>query len=91
MEYTRVNRYGKYRSINLIVKYWGFVAVIDRFRIKVVVRQVGNSKAEFYSVIPAWITKQYRNLKIINNSTGNGLKNENDDEILKNATNGDDL
>jgi len=91
MEYTRVNRHGKYQSLNLVVKYWGFVAIIEKFRIKVVVRQVGNSKAEFYSVIPAWITKQYRDLKIINNSTGKGLENENDDEILKNATHGDDL
>ena len=91
MEYTRVNRHGKYQSMNLVVKYWGFVAVIEKFRIKVVVRQVGNSKAEFYSVIPAWITKQYRDLKIINNSIGKGLKDENDDEVLKNATHGDDL
>lgn len=78
-------------SVNYVVKYWGFVAIIEKFRIKVVVRQVGNSKAEFYRVIPAWITKQYRDLKIINNSTGKGLKEENDDEILKNATHGDDL
>lgn len=91
MEYTRVNRYGKYISINLVVKYWGFVAIIDKFRIKVVVRQVGNSKAEFYSVIPAWFTKQYRDLKVIHNSAGKGLKDENDEEVLKNATHGDDL
>lgn len=89
IEYTRVNRHGKYQSVNLLVKYWGFVAVIEKFRIKVVVRQFGNSKAEFYSVIPAWITRQYRNMKIINNSTGSGLKSENDDEVLKNATHGD--
>jgi len=79
MEYTRVNRHGKYQSVNLVVKYWGFVAIIDKFRVKVVVRQVGNSKAEFYSVIPAWITKQYRDMKIINSSTGKGLKCEDDD------------
>ena len=78
-EYPRVNRHGKYQSVNLVVKYWGFVAIIDKFRVKVVVRQVGNSKAEFYSVIPAWITKQYRDMKIINSSTGKGLKCEDDD------------
>ena len=91
IEYTRVNRYGKYVSVNLVVKYWGFVSIIDKLRIKVVARQIGNSKIEFYSVIPAWFTKQYRNMKIFNSSTGNGLKDENDDEILKNATSGDDL
>lgn len=91
MEYTRVNRHGKYVSVNLVVKYWGFIAIIDKFRIKIVVRQIGNSKAEFYSVIPAWYIKQYRNMKIFNSSTGNGLKDEDDNEILKNATNGDDF
>jgi len=63
-EYRRVNRYGKYISVNLLVKYWGFVAIIDRFRVKVVVRQIGNSKVEFYSVIPAWFVKQYRDIKM---------------------------
>lgn len=87
MEYTRVNRHGKYQSMNLVVKYWGFIAIIDKFRVKVVVRQAGNSKAEFYSVIPAWFTRQYRDLKVFNNSTGSGLKDENDEEVLKNATN----
>jgi len=86
MEYRRVNRHGKYTGINLLVRSWGFVAVVEKFRIRVVVTQIGNSKIEFLSVIPAWFIKQYRNIKIIENSTGNGLSNENDEEVLKNAT-----
>jgi len=91
IEYRRVNRHGKYTSINLVVRSWGFVAVVEKFRIKVVVTQVGNSKIEFFSVIPAWFIKQYRNIKMIENSTGKGLLNDNDEEILKNATHSDDL
>ena len=86
MEYRRVNRHGKYININLLVKSWGFVAVVEKFRVRVVVTQVGNSKIEFLSVIPAWFIKQYRNIKIIQNSTSDGLLNENDEEVLKNAT-----
>lgn len=78
IEYTRVNRHGKYICMNLVVKYWGFVAMIDKFRVKVVLKQVGNGKVEFYSVIPAWISRQYREIKMINNSVGHGLKDDND-------------
>ena len=90
IESRRVNRHGKYVSINLIVRSWGLIAVVEKFRIKVVVSQVGNSKAEFVSVIPAWFIKQYRDIKMIENSTGKGLLNDDgDDEILKNTTQGD--
>lgn len=91
MEYRRVNRHGKYIPINLIVRSWGFVAIIKKFRVKVVVNQVGNSKIEFYSVIPAWFIKQYRDIKMIENSTGGGLLMDDDDGVLKNATQGDGL
>lgn len=91
MESRKVNRYGKLISMNVIVRYWGFVAVVNRFRVKVVVRQVGNGKMEFQSVIPAWYIKQYRAIKLIQNSTGAGLLDENEVEVLKNATVGDVL
>lgn len=35
-------------------KFWAFEAVVDDRRIKVIVRQVGNGKKHFWSVIPAW-------------------------------------
>ena len=35
-------------------KFWTFEAVVDNRRIKVIVRQVGNGKKHFWSVIPAW-------------------------------------
>lgn len=34
--------------------YYAFEAVVDGRRIKVIVRQVGNGKKHFWSVIPAW-------------------------------------
>ncbi|MFA6273594.1 MAG: hypothetical protein WC662_00335 [Candidatus Paceibacterota bacterium] len=91
MEYRRVNRHGKYVAVNLVVRSWGFIAMVEKFRVKVVATQIGNSKIEFFSVIPAWFIKQYRNIKMIENSTGGGLLNDNDEEVLKNATQGDDF
>lgn len=35
-------------------RYWAFEAVVDNRRVKVIVRQVGDGKKHFWSVIPAW-------------------------------------
>ncbi len=88
IEYRKVNRNGKFVGMNMVVRCWGFVAIVKKFRVKVVVKQIGNGQIQFYSVIPAWFTKQYRDIKIIQTSTGAGLMSENDSEVLKNATRG---
>ena len=90
-ERYKFNRHGKFVGMNVIVRCWGLIAIVNKFRVKVVVRQVGNGKMEFQSVIPAWFIKQYREIKMIQSSTGAGLLNENDTEVLKNATQGDAL
>jgi len=82
----RVNRRGKWISKNVSSKSWGFVAIVQNFRVKVVVTQEGNGSIKFLSVAPAWFAKQYRDMKIIKMSTGGGLKVLDDDEVLKNAT-----
>lgn len=84
----KVNRRGKWVERNVVIRCWGFVAIVRKFRVKVVIRQEGNGKLEFQSVIPAWFTKQYRDIRLIQTSTGKGLMEENDDEVLKNATQG---
>ncbi len=37
-----------------VCRYWAFEAVVENRRIKVIVRQMGNGKKLFWSVIPAW-------------------------------------
>ena len=87
--HKKVNRRGYWVSMNVITRCWGFVAIIRKFRVKVVVVQEGNGDIRFLSVAPAWFTKQYRDIKIIEVSVGKGLRGENDDvEVLKNATQG---
>jgi len=85
----RVNRRGKWIPTNVISRCWGFVAIVRKFRVKVVVTQEGGGSIKFLSVAPAWITKQYRDIKIIETSVGKGLRAEDDDgSVLKNATQG---
>lgn len=43
-----------YINDDVTYKFWCFEAVVDDRRIKVVIRQIGNGKKHFWSVIPAW-------------------------------------
>ena len=53
-----------------IVRYWGLVAIIQNFRVKVIVRQWGNGQKHFWSVIPAWSKSHYRNITMISKAKG---------------------
>lgn len=48
-----------YAKDGTLYKFWCFEAVVDNRRIKVIVRQVGNGKKHFWSVIPAWRKDRY--------------------------------
>ena len=39
--------------------FWAFEGVVDSRRIKVIIRQVGNGKKHFWSVIPFWRKKRF--------------------------------
>lgn len=53
------------------VRYWGLVAIIKNFRVKVIVRQIGNGQKHFWSVIPAWTKSYYKDIKLISKAKGN--------------------
>mgnify|MGYP000936067658 CR=1 FL=1 len=67
---VRKKRFKKIAEESSTVKYWGFVAIIKNFRVKVVIRQIGNGQKHFLSVIPAWKTQYYRDVKIISMAIG---------------------
>ena len=55
-----------------LVRYWAFVAVINnKIRIKVVLRKIGNGNIHFWSIIPIWKTKEYKDVKIVSLHKGN--------------------
>ncbi len=63
--------HGKHSKRFVQVKDYGFVGLIGKWRIKVVVRQIGEGKHQFCSVMPAWSTEYYRDIKIIRTTKGN--------------------
>ena len=66
---TRLHHNISSTTSNEIVKtiqYWGIIAIVGDQKIKVVVRKVGNGHAHFWSIIPAWITNQKRDVLYTN-------------------------
>ena len=64
-------RFKKRVNETVSVKYWGFVAILNRSRVKVIVRQIDRGQKHFWSVIPAWATSQYRDIKYSSVAKGN--------------------
>ncbi len=52
-----------YVSNGVEMKYWAFEGVVDKRRIKVVIRQKGKGLKHFFSVIPAWRKDRFGNIK----------------------------
>jgi hypothetical protein len=52
------------------VQYWGIIAIIEDRKIKVILRKIGNGQLHFWSVIPAWTTNKYRDIKFISMMKG---------------------
>ncbi|MCX6736213.1 MAG: hypothetical protein NTZ13_03970 [Candidatus Parcubacteria bacterium] len=54
------------------VSYWGIIAIVDGRKIKVIVRKIGdNGVFHFWSIVPAWVTNKYRDIKFFNTMKGN--------------------
>jgi hypothetical protein len=51
-EHLKVNK--KWQNTLMQVTYYEFIAVIKRNRIKIIVKQVGEGKKIFWSIIPFW-------------------------------------
>jgi len=53
------------------VKYWGIIAIVDNRKIKVIIRKIGdNGTLHFWSIVPAWTTSKYRDLKFFTTMKG---------------------
>jgi hypothetical protein len=65
-----VKRFKKRVRESKLVRYWGLIAIIRDFKIKVIVRQVGDGHKHFWSIIPNWTTSQHRDIKLISQMKG---------------------
>ena len=58
--------------ISKSIIYWGIIAIIENRKIKIIVRKTGyTGKLYFWSVIPAWTTNRYRDVKFSSTAKGN--------------------
>lgn len=53
------------------IRYWGIIAIIDGRKIKVIIRKIGNGQINFWSIVPAWVTNKYRDIKFFTTMKGN--------------------
>ena len=54
------------------VKYWGLIAITEGRKIKVILRKIGdNGQLHFWSIVPAWTTNKYRDMKLFSTMKGN--------------------
>jgi len=71
-KHTEVNHHGRREYRVVQIKDVGFIGIVgNKYRIKVVVRKIGTGPFKFHSVIPAWSTQYYRDIKIVRNTKGN--------------------
>lgn len=54
-----IDHRGKKEKATKFVKYWGFIAILKKKKIKVIVRRIGEGKILFWSVIPFWRTTKH--------------------------------
>lgn len=64
----RTTTYQEYEEVvtrkSIKIHYWGIIAIIDGYKIKVILRKIGNKgRLHFWSVIPGWITSKRRDNK----------------------------
>ena len=53
-----VKEHGKHISKIVTIVYFGFIAIIENFKFKVIVKKIGNGHLFFWSVIPNWRTRR---------------------------------
>lgn len=52
------------------LQFFGYIAIIDGWKLKIIVRKDGNGKPYFWSLIPNWVTNKKRDIRY-QNFTGN--------------------
>ena len=50
----RIQINSRWENKVVFVKYYGFIAIINQFRIKVIIKQVEGGDYHFWSIIPCW-------------------------------------
>lgn len=54
--FERVKVYHRFDNVLKLVSYYEFIAIIDTFRMKILVKQIEDGEKFFWSIIPFWGT-----------------------------------
>ena len=57
-----VKEFGERVKRTKVMQYYGFIAIIDGWKVKVIVKKIGNGEPFFWSIIPNWVTNKKRDL-----------------------------
>lgn len=52
--FERIRSHNRTDNILKIVTYYEFIAVVDKIRAKIIVKQIDNGEKFFWSIIPYW-------------------------------------
>ena len=67
---VKIRGKGPNKKILKRVRFFGFIAIIGGWKVKVIVRQIGNGNKHFWSVIPNWKTRKTSDGEKLLNYTG---------------------
>lgn len=57
-----------------ITSFFGFIAILDRWKVKVIVKKTGEGRYTFWSVIPNWRTRKSDSVQKIHTHVGDLLE-----------------
>lgn len=63
-ENVRIKKKKKRVMAQAQVQYWGIIGIIDKKKVRVVIRKAGNGQYQFCSVMPCWNIKKHLGHKI---------------------------
>lgn len=75
-QFVDVKRNKRKEKVLKEVQYWAFIAIIDEWKLKVIVKQIGKGNKNFWSIVPNWKTRiSKEGKKSYSNYSGN-LEND---------------
>ncbi len=67
-EFEQITRVNNIKTIQ--ITYFGFIAIFEHKKLKIILKKINNKKTEFYSVIPCWQTTAHGDLKFMDLALG---------------------
>ena len=67
---TTYQEYEEIYGDGRIIIVWGIIAIINKRKIKIVLKKIGKGQINFWCVIPAWKTSHYRDIKLFHTMEG---------------------